>query len=69
MRHVQYGDVAVRRRWFFISVISMFCFVVVLWFIFMVWRGSPGVGAGAGITNIRTAWESLIAPMRDAFNK
>jgi hypothetical protein len=67
LRAVQYGDLATRRRWFLISVISFFCVVVAVWVAYVVWRGSFMAGWEGSIQSVRAAWETITGQMRDAF--
>ncbi len=66
---MQYGDAAVRRRWFFVCVVGVFCVVVAGWVAYLVWRGSLSAGLGQSAQNARSAWGDLISHLRDAVNK
>jgi|GEM_PF-2841604 len=68
IRAVQYGDVAIRRRWFFVCVVGLFSLVVIGWVVYGVRHGSFGVGVGASVHNAKSAWESFLNDLRNAVN-
>ena len=69
LRAVQYGDAAIRRRWFFICVIGIFSLIAIGWIAYGIWRGSFGTDMGAGIQNAKSSWENFLNDVRNAAGK